>query len=55
MSKTRYPIRLKDRETGKIKVIHIEAKSFEEAFQIAMRDYGLAYEVKKGIDLYQIY
>ncbi len=46
MSKTRYPIRLKDRETGKVIVVHIEAKSFTEAKQIAMRDYGLAYEIQ---------
>lgn len=41
----RYYIRVKDRQTGKITTIPIEAKSGIEAKQIAMRDYGHSYEI----------
>lgn len=40
-----YAIRIKDRQTGKILVIKIAAKSIQEARQIAAKDYGVAYEI----------
>lgn len=40
-----YAIRIKDRQTGKILVIKIAAKSVQEARQIAAKDYGVAYEI----------
>ena len=42
----KHAIRLKDRKTGKQTIVYIEAISFREAKQIAMRDYGLAYEIQ---------
>ncbi len=35
----------KDRQTGKILIIKIAAKSIQEARQIAAKDYGVAYEI----------
>ena len=46
MSMTNYQITLKDRQTGKIKTVIITAKNGNEAKAIAMREYGIAYEVK---------
>ena len=40
-----YTIRIKDRQTGKILMIKIAAKSIQEAKQIAAKDYGVAYEI----------
>lgn len=40
-----YAIRIKDRQTRKILVIKIAAKSIQEARQIAAKDYGVAYEI----------
>lgn len=40
-----YAIRIKDRQTGKILVIKIAAKSIQEARQIAAKDYSVAYEI----------
>ena len=41
-----YAIRLIDRQSKKQVIVYIEAKNLQEAKQIAMRDYGLAYEIK---------
>ena len=43
---TKYAIRLIDRQNKKQVIVYIEAKNLQEAKQIAMRDYGLAYEIK---------
>ena len=40
-----YAIRIKDRQTGKILIIKIAAKSIQEARKIAAKDYGVAYEI----------
>lgn len=42
---SKYSIRVKDRQTGKITTIYIEANNSNEAKAIAMRDYGVAYEI----------
>ncbi len=42
----KYAIRLIDRQSKKQVIVYIEAKNLQEAKQIAMRDYGLAYEIK---------
>jgi hypothetical protein len=42
----KYAIRLIDRQNKKQVIVYIEAKNLQEAKQIAMRDYGLAYEIK---------
>lgn len=38
-------VRIKDRQTGKITTVYIEANNSNEAKAIAMRDYGIAYEI----------
>jgi hypothetical protein len=38
-------IRLKDRQTGKVTTVWIEAKSHNNTKAIAMQQYGVAYEV----------
>jgi len=42
----KFTIRLINRKSKKQTIVYIEVKNFQEAKQIAMRDYGLAYEVK---------
>ncbi|WP_315521499.1 hypothetical protein [Leptotrichia wadei] len=42
----KYAIRLIDRQNKKQVIVYIEAKNLQEAKQIALRDYGLAYEIK---------
>lgn len=42
---SKFPIRIKDRQTGRSETIWIEANSRNEAKAIAMREYGRAYEV----------
>lgn len=42
---SKWNIRVKDRQTGKITTVFIESKTVQEARQIAMRDYGHSYEV----------
>lgn len=42
----KYAVILKDRQTKKQKTVWIEAKNMQEAKQIAMKDYGVAYEIK---------
>lgn len=42
----KYNVVVKDRQTGKQTTVLVEAKSYQEAKQIAMRDYGHSYEVK---------
>ena len=42
----KYAITLIDRQTKKTTVVWIEATNRQEAKQIAMRDYGIAYEIK---------
>ena len=41
----RYSIRIKDRQRGKTTTVYIEANNSNEAKAIAMRDYGVAYEI----------
>ena len=41
-----YTFTLKDKQTGKIQYVKIEAKTRQEAKQIALRDYGVAFEVR---------
>ena len=38
-------VKAKDRQTGKVTILIIEAKNTQEAKQIAMRDYGRSYEI----------
>ena len=38
-------VNAKDRQTGKVITLRIEAKNTQEAKQIAMRDYGHSYEI----------
>ena len=41
----KYAIRVRDRQTKKVTTIQIIADSRQEAIKIAMRDYGVAYEI----------
>ena len=41
----KFTVRLKDRQTGKITHVSIDAKSSQEAKQIAMKEYGHSYEI----------
>ena len=41
----KYTIRLKDRQTGKVQNVLIDAKNIQEAKAKAMATYGTAYEV----------
>lgn len=43
---SKYQVTLVDRQTNKSTIILIEAKNYQEAKSIAMRDYGLAYIIK---------
>lgn len=38
-------VKVKDRQTGQVITLRIEASSTQEAKQIAMRDYGHSYEI----------
>ena len=38
-------VKAKDRQTGKVTILRIEAKNTQEAKQIAMRDYVRSYEI----------
>lgn len=42
----KFIVTLIDRQTKKRITVSIEAKSIQEAKMIAMRDYGVAYEIK---------
>ena len=41
----KFTVQLKDRQTGKRTHVSIDAKSSQEAKQIAMKEYGHSYEI----------
>lgn len=42
---SKYPVRIKDRQTGKITTVYIEANNTNEAKAKVMATYGIAYEI----------
>ena len=41
----KFSIRIKDRQTGKITVVPVEAKNLQEARSIAIQRFGISHEV----------